>query len=241
MALLTLAAAALPARADQPVSLRAELTAQGPITLGDIFDGAGAAARVVIGTPAPVGQSAILDAGAVQRLARMHGLVWDNAGAVRRIAVLSVVGDPHMIEVLTYTRNLMTGDVIQPTDLAYAKIPAFQAPSAPPHDPQDIIGKVAARPLRSGAGVSVRDTAAPLVIHRDDVVQVAYEADGISLTMQGKAEGAAAVGEAVSVLNTSSKKVVQAIASGPDQAVVGPEAQRLRAANAAPSQFASLR
>ncbi len=240
LALLALVAAAPRALADQPVTLRAELTAQGPITLGDLFDGAGGAARVVIGAPAPVGQSAVLDAGIVQRLARQHGLAWENPGAVRRIAVLSVAGEgARMIEALTYTRNLMTGDVIQPTDLAYTKIPAFQAPANAPRDPQDIIGKVAARPLRSGAGASIRDAAAPLVIHRDDVVQVAYEADGISLTMQGKAE--AAVGEPVSVLNTSSKKVVQAIASGPDQAVVGPEAQRLRAANAAPSQFASLR
>jgi hypothetical protein len=41
-------------------------------------------------------------------------------------------------------------------------------------------------------------------------------------------------------MNTSSKKVFQAIAIGPDQAVVGPEAERMRAASVVdPAQFAS--
>jgi len=157
--------------------------------------------------------------------------------------VLSVAGEHagRTAEVLTYTHSLMAGDVIQPADLGYSEMPASAAASSAPRDAQDIIGKMAARPLRAGTPVSMRDIASPLVIKRDDVVQVAYESDGVSLTMQGKAIAAAAVGDPVSVLNTTSKKIIQAVASGPDQAVVGPEAQRLRAANTSPVQFASIR
>lgn len=237
-------AAATSAFADQPVRLRGAPAARGPITLGDLFDNAGEAAPVVIGTPAPVGQSAVLDAGAVQRLARQHGLDWDNAAGVRRIQVLSVASAEHAghtVEVLAYTHSLMAGDVIQAGDLGYAEVPTFATAASAPRDAQEVIGKVAARPLRAGAPVSLHDIAAPLVIKRDDVVQVAYDADGVTLTMQGKAIAAAAVGDPVSVLNTVSKKIIQAVASGPDQAVVGPEAQRLRAANTAPVQFASIR
>ena len=237
--------AASAAFADAPARLRAEPAAHGPITLGDLFDNAGGAAAVVIGAPAPVGQTAVLDAGAVQRLARQHGLDWTNAGGVQRILVLSVsAGEAragHTVEALTYTRSLMAGDVIQPGDLGYSQIPAFATAAGAPRDAQEIIGKMAARPLRAGAPVSTRDVAAPLVIKRDDMVQVAYEADGVSLTMQGKAMAAAAIGDPVSVINLISKKVIQAIAAGPDQAVVGPEAQRLRAASAGPVQFASIR
>ena len=237
--------AAPAAFADQPVRLRNEPTAHGPITLGDLFDNAGASAPVVIGTPAPPGQSAVLDAGAVQRLARQHGLDWTNDGGLQRIMVLSVgAGEAragHTVEALTYTRSLMTGDVIQPSDLGYSQVPTFATAASAPRDAQDIIGKAAARPLRAGAAVSTRDVAAPLVIKRDDMVQVAYDSDGVSLTMQGKAMAPAAVGDPVSVINLTSKKIIQAVASGPDQAVVGPEAQRLRATSASPVQFASIR
>ena len=242
---LALGLAAPAAFADQPVRLRGEPAAHGPITLGDLFDNAGAAAPVVIGSPAPVGQSAVLDAGAVQRLARQHGLDWNNTAGVQRIAVLSVAAGAERpgrtVEVLTYARSLMTGDVIQPADLGYANVPIFAIAPSAPRDAEDVIGKTAARPLRAGTPVSTRDVAAPLVIKRDDMVQVAYDSDGVSLTMQGKAMAPAAVGDPVSVINLTSKKIIQAVASGPDQAVVGPEAQRLRAANAGAVQFASIR
>jgi flagella basal body P-ring formation protein FlgA len=68
------------------------------------------------------------------------------------------------------------------------------------------------------------------VIKRDDLVQVAYKADGITLVLQAKAMGPATVGDVFSVMNTSSNKIIQAVAVGPDQAVVGPEAAQIKAA-----------
>jgi len=236
--------AAQAAVADPTVKLRGDLAAHGPITLGDLFENAGPASGVIIGLSAPIGLSAVLDAAAVQRLARSHGLDWDNPKGLARITVLSVAAVDRpgpTVEALSYTRSLMTGEIIQPTDLGYAKFPAFAVPAAAPREAQEIIGKMAARPLRAGAPVSIHDTAAPLVIKKDDTVQVAYNADGVSLQLQGKAVASAAIGDPVSVLNTTSKKIIQAIAVGPDQAVVGPDAERLRAASANPLQFASLR
>ena len=64
---LTLAALAAPAMA-ATVTLRADTTdADGRITLGELFDGAGAASDVVIA--ARQGPTAVLDAGAVQAAA----------------------------------------------------------------------------------------------------------------------------------------------------------------------------
>jgi len=60
-------------------------------------------------------------------------------------------------------------------------------------------------------------------------VQVIYSAGGIRLVLEGRALGSATVGDPVDVLNPVSKKTLQATASGPDQAVVGPEADRLKA------------
>jgi len=240
------------ALAGQPVSLREGLHASGSITLGDLFDEAGPAAGAVVGFGAPARQNALLDAGEVQRLAHIHGLDWENPRGLRRIIVLSTPGEPsasqaagsspssaRMVETLTYARSLAAGEIVQARDLVYAKAPRFSVPSDAPADADTVIGMMAKRPLRSGAPVSAHDMAPAIVIKRDDLVSVAYDADGISLVMQGKAMADASAGQPVSVLNPVSKKVVQAVATGPDQAVVGPEADQARTfTGSAASQFA---
>jgi flagella basal body P-ring formation protein FlgA len=241
--LLALSLTAAPALAGQPVSLRDQVSASGSITLGDLFDNAGPAGGVVIGNGAPVGLSAVLDAGAVQRIARNHGLDWDNPQNLQRILVPSVGGQGargSMVEVLTYTHSLAAGEVVQPADIAFAKVASFAVPADAPRDAEGVIGKVARRPLRSGAAVAARDLSNAILVKRDDLVEVDYHSDGIDLTLQGKAMADAAAGDPVAIQNTTSKKIIQAVVTGPDQAVVGPEAEALRAAAQTPAQFAAL-
>jgi flagellar basal body P-ring formation protein FlgA len=220
------------------IALKPEVSSGPTVTLGDLFDGAGAAGSVVVGNGAPNGESAVLDAGIVRKIAGAHGLEWDNPDAISRIVVPRAAVTGRMIEALTYSHSIQTGDAIQPDDLTYAKIPAFSAPNDAPSDANQIIGKVARRPLRAGAAAARHDVSTPQVIKANDTVNVIYRNDGVNLTLQGKALGAAAVGESVEVMNTASKKVVQAVASGVDEAVVGPDAEALRAQSVAPSQFA---
>jgi flagellar basal body P-ring formation protein FlgA len=52
----------------------------------------------------------------------------------------------------------------------------------------------------------------------------------VSLSLQGKALGSAGAGETLNVENTVSKKTIQAVVTGPGLAVVGPQADELRAA-----------
>ena len=92
-----------------------------------------------------------------------------------------------------------------------------------------LIGKIAKRPLRSGSAAASRDVSAPRVIDKDDMVTVVYTSGGVTLTLQAKAMGPAAAGEPVTVTNLQSKKVFQAIAESPGRAIVGPQADRLRA------------
>jgi flagella basal body P-ring formation protein FlgA len=240
-----LLAAAPAAWAGHPVELKTEVSSGSTVTLGDLFDAAGSEAAVVVGNGAPAGESAVLDAAVVRNLARQHGLDWDNPGNITRIVVPR--GGPatpaaHMAETLTYARSLSTGDIVQPEDLTYAKVAVFAVPPDAPSDPAQIIGKVARRPLRSGAAAATHDVTLPMVIKTGDAVQVAYNADGVSLVLQGKANSTAALGEPVEIVNPISKKVIQAIASGPDEAVVGPDAEQFRARpGALPAQFAALR
>jgi flagella basal body P-ring formation protein FlgA len=233
--LLAALALAAPAFAGAPVTLRpAPVDADGVVTLGDLFEGAGAAAGIPVA--AKPGATVVLDAGAVQAAARRSGLDWPNAEGYRRLIVRSAApagagagpAAKGNVEALTYARNLDAGEVLQPQDLVWAKLAA--APADGIGDADQVVGMAARRPLRAGAPAQARDLAAALVIKAGDPVTVAYQNDGVLLTLQGRASTSAAVGDTLAVLNPASKKTVQALVTGPGQALVGPAADRFQAA-----------
>lgn len=251
LSLIALLLAAGPALAG-PVTLRAQpVDDDGRVTLGDIFEGAGSASSVVVGVRS--GPSAVFEAGPIQSLARQAGVQWDNAQGLRRIVVrqgaasaegagqpaaaTAVAARPGAtVEVLTYARSLAAGDIVQPEDVVWSTVQAHMAPAGGPQDAEAVIGLSARRALRAGAPVGSRDLSAPQVIARNDMVEVAYIVGGVRLTVVGRATRDAALGEGVPVLNTSSGRAIDAVATGPGRAVAGPAAQ---AARANPQQFAS--
>jgi flagella basal body P-ring formation protein FlgA len=238
-------ALASPALAGTPVALRAAPAASGPqVTLGDLFDGViGPAATVPVGpAPAP-GLNVVLDAGRVQLAAKGAGLDWDNPAGVRRIVVgagaaiaeaapragatRASARPAARVQALAYARNIAAGEIVQAADLVWSD--QVIAPSNAPGDPDAVIGQAARRPLRAGAAVVATDLSAPVAVHRNETIMVAYEAPGMSLVLQGQALKDASVGETVQVLNTQSKKTIEAVVSGPGKALVGPRAQALKA------------
>ncbi|MFN3815089.1 flagellar basal body P-ring formation chaperone FlgA [Brevundimonas sp.] len=248
-ALIIAVIAATPAMSS-PVSLLASpMDDDGSITLGELFDGAGAAASVVVARRS--GPTAVLDAAHVQAAAARAGLHWSNPTGLRRIVVrqgstggvltqtAASAGRPGAtVEVLTYARSLASGDVIQPEDVIWSAVQAHQASAGGPQDAESVIGLSARRPLRAGTPVQSRDLTTPQVIARGDMVQVAFISGGVSLTVTGRAARNAAVGEAVVVTNIESGRAIDAVAVGPGQAVTGPAAH---AARTNPQQFAALR
>jgi flagella basal body P-ring formation protein FlgA len=235
MKVLALSIAALliatPALAGQGVSLRSDTTdSDGRVTLGELFDGAGAVSDVVVATR--VGQSVVLDATQLQISARRAGLDWSNPAGLRRVIVRQgadggLAGAPRgNVEVLAYARSLAAGEIVQPEDLVWVKVAA--GASDAPRDADDLIGMTAKRPLRQGAAASLRDVSTPQVIKAGDIVAVTYEDGGVALTLQGKAMANGAIGESLMVQNTASKKIIETVVTGPGSTAVGPQALRLR-------------
>ncbi|MFN3352722.1 MAG: flagella basal body P-ring formation protein FlgA [Brevundimonas sp.] len=189
---LLLVAVASPALAD-PVSLRANpQDDDGRVTLGDIFDGAGAASGVVVAER--VGPSVMLPAAQVQAAARAAGLEWTNPQGLRRVVVRRA-----------------------PQVVAQNAAPAVagEAPTGAP--------VAAVRPAPAGAAV----------IARGDAVQVSYEVGGVRLTVTGRAQRAAALGQPLTVINSQSGRAIEAVAAGPGRAIAGPAALQARADAAA--------
>ncbi|WP_396592670.1 flagellar basal body P-ring formation chaperone FlgA [Brevundimonas sp. R86498] len=236
-----------PAVAD-PVTLRNNpVDDDGQVTLGDLFDGAGAAAAVLVASRA--GPSVVLDAGQLQAIAARSGLQWANPQGLRRVvvrraalapgsAVTSATAAPAArgatVEVLTWARSLTTGDVVQPEDVIWSTVQAHLVPGGTPSDTDQVIGLSARRALRAGAVVGARDLVSPRVIARNDMVEVAFISDGVTLTVTGRATRDAAAGEPVPVLNLTSGRTIDAVASGPGRALAGPGART----SASTAQFA---
>ena len=247
---LAVVALAAPALAG-PVSLLPDPTDDdGRVTLGELFDDAGAAAHVVVGQRA--GATVVFEAAQVQAVARRAGLDWANPQGLRRIVVreggaapaeaaarpaAATVGRPGAtVEVLTYARSLAAGDIVQPADVVWSTVQAHQAPAGGPQDADQVVGLSAKRALRAGAAVTSRDLASPQVIARNDMVEVAYVVGGVELTVTGKATRNASAGEPLPVLNVQSGRTIDAVAVSPGRAVAGPAAQMARAN---PQQFAA--
>ncbi|MFM8375670.1 MAG: flagella basal body P-ring formation protein FlgA, partial [Phenylobacterium sp.] len=81
LAVLALFFLPAPVLAGAPVFLRADPSdADGVVTLGDLFEGAGGVSGVRVA--ARTGTSVVLDATAVQVLARRNGLDWGNTDGI---------------------------------------------------------------------------------------------------------------------------------------------------------------
>jgi flagella basal body P-ring formation protein FlgA len=244
---LALMLAAAPAFAGQRVVLKDGLSVSGAeVRLGDLFDGAGSASDFVVARA--TGATLILDAARVQAIAAAHGLEWLNPNGYRELVVKTAYSAPvaapaavtaaetvrtpapapaaeRMVEALTWTHDLSAGDVVRPEDVTWAKVAARLVPHDAERDPDAVVGQAARRTLRDGAPAAVHDLAPPRVIRHDQDVEVVFVQDGIRLVLTGRALADAALGEPVPVLNLQSKKTIDAVASGPGQAVIGPAVQ----------------
>jgi len=251
-------AAPTAALAGQPVELRSHPVAHGYITLGDLFENANeAAAKVVVIHAPPPGLEAVLEASEIQMLARREGLNWSNAQGLAHIIVDSLPGgapsgrastarsgarsmrqaprddsSERQGRTLVYARNLAAGEILEAGDLQWS---ANDVSGDGLDNPAIAIGKSARHPVRAGAPVQAYDLASPKLIHAGDAVEVAYENDGLVLTLEAKATSDATLGDTVEVINPSSKKTIEAVASAPGRALVGPRADALKAALLAPT------
>jgi len=217
------------------------------ITFGDVFDNAGAYANQPIARSPGPGQMVVFGAAPLQARARAAGLNWPNREGVRQIVVngpgrtdpltpiqptattpavpearqrasaSAAAARPEALAVLG--RTVQRGETIQAEDVVWIDTPST-APRDALADPEALIGKTAKRVLLANTPLRAMDVMDTPSVRRNEPVTLIYEAEGLRLSVRGKALGDAAIGASVKVLNPQSKRVLEAIVDGPGTARV---------------------
>lgn len=125
-----------------------------------------------------------------------------------------------VIEVPALTRDIAIGETINESDLTTIEMPAARLAAAVVTSPANIAGQAARRTLRARTPLFTYDVKRPIAIKKGELVTVTYALDGIQLTAQGQAQADAGVGEQVAIMNTRSRRTIDARVTGAGTAIV---------------------
>lgn len=226
------------------VQLRPAPVAEGSqITLGDLFENAGAAAGVVVGRAPGPGQRVVFSAPVLQNRAARAGLSWANAEGVREVVVqgaarsaagattpapaagTSPASQPAQQlaedgrEVAVLTRPIARGEAISIDDIAF--MPATRATPADAITELDaLVGMSARRALAADRPLRPADVMVTPLVKRGEPVTLLFQSGSVRITLRGRALEDGGAGETIRVLNSDSERTVEAIVEGPGLARV---------------------
>jgi flagella basal body P-ring formation protein FlgA len=210
------------------------------ITLGDVAPVTGEHAGILLGPAPPPGQTLALDPAFLIATARKAGVILaipldqpvmvtraagnampaQTANAARPANPAPQIGGIRQPgQVLVFLRDVPRGHVLASGDIGWEEA----ASARPVRNGADIdvaVGKEMKRAQKAGQPVLAPDLKPASVIRKGEHVKIVYVATGVRLTVDGVAQNEAATGEPVRVLNTFSKRTIDAIATASGEASV---------------------
>ncbi len=122
------------------------------------------------------------------------------------------------VDALTVDHPIERGQVVKASDVTVLIRP--KTDTAVVTDMKAVVGFAARHQLQPNQPLNTADLMKPEIVQRNDTVTIVYQAPGVTLTLRGQAQDAGALGDTINVLNSESKRVVQAVVSGPDRVSV---------------------
>jgi flagella basal body P-ring formation protein FlgA len=119
-----------------------------------------------------------------------------------------------MAEVTVLTRPIARGEVIRRGDLEVQRVPLSRAQRMEPAYPDMLIGFEARRAMRPGVPISANDVQPPTLVARNDRVVIELRTGRLAISADGRAMEAGSEGDTISVINTHSKRVIDATVIG---------------------------
>lgn len=134
------------------------------------------------------------------------------------------------------TRDIAPGEVLSLDDFIDAPVQGA-LPVAVAISADQVVGQAARKPLRAGRPVGLSEVRAPILVAKGSLVTVRVSMPGIELSTTAKAIEQGTQGDVIRVLNLASNRVVQAVVTGPGQALVPVAAQPIQLSAADPAQM----
>ena len=146
-------------------------------------------------------------------------LAFTNANGEREYVRLGGAAGA-VIALPVLARDVAAGETIQATDLATLDVAAERVNAQTLRETGAIAGQSARRMLRANTPLFAFDVKKQVLIKKGELVTVTYRVEGIELSTQGTAQADAGEGDAVMILNTRSRRTIEARVTGVGQAVV---------------------
>jgi flagella basal body P-ring formation protein FlgA len=128
------------------------------------------------------------------------------------------------------TRRLSVGEVVKPEDAKLVQLRAERVRPGTTQRLEDVVGMQLRRPISTDLPFMGADLMQAHIIAKNEIVTMVVDGPGLSLTTQGRALEPATRGGRLSVMNLSSRNVVEAEAIGPGRVRVSLGAGPIRAA-----------
>ncbi len=121
-----------------------------------------------------------------------------------------------IIEIPTMNRRIGVREVIRKSDIEWIKMRSEKVNRNVVVDAEQLIGKTPRRSLRPGQPIRSGDVRTPIIVTKGSLVTMVLRTGNMVLTSRGKAVENGSLHEAVRVMNTKSKTVVEAIVTSPN-------------------------
>lgn len=135
---------------------------------------------------------------------------------IRLALLLILIGQPTFADMVTVLHPVRAGATLSAGDLGFADGEAGSGFD----DPRDLIGLEARVNLYPGRPILTRDVGLPTVVQRNAIVQLIFRRGDLTILSEGRALGRAGDGEAVRVMNLSSRQTVTGTATASGAVVV---------------------
>jgi len=111
-----------------------------------------------------------------------------------------------MAQIPVPNRLISAGDVIAADDLEWQAVHLTRLSGNSLTDAEQLVGRMAKRPLKAGQILRQSDVAMSPVIRKNDLIRLVVKTGQMTLTVQGKALQDAALGQTVRVMNVNSNR-----------------------------------
>lgn len=134
-----------------------------------------------------------------------------------------------VVSVPALSHDLLAGEPVTQNDITSVEIPFARLGSTLITSSDTLLGQVARRNLQPNAPLFVFDLAKPILVKKGELVTITFELPGIQLSAQAQAMSNAAKGDTITVMNTTSKRMIEARITGSGTAVIAAPGSSLAA------------